>query len=146
MTREEAVRLIQSFAKTYGVETKGLNEKNFGGLSLPDSELYFEFRLPFFKEEPSLECSALIYRFHDAPSERLIEAFKEEAKAGTPTGGGEVDYEPENQGLFLSRTYKKAVDEATFAADMKQLTEASQRWGGEVLERVSAKVFPPQKK
>jgi hypothetical protein len=144
MTREEAVRLIKSFAKSLSVETSGLNEKNFGGLSLGDAELYFEFHLPFFKDEPSLECSALIYKFHKEPDPRILEGFKAEEKAGTPTGGGEVDYEPENKGLFLSRSYKKVVDEAAFTEDMKKLVEASRQWGGEVLERVSTRVFHPE--
>lgn len=143
MTRDEAIRLIQSLALTGGVSTVGLNEKNLGGLALPGYEVYFEYTLPFTQEEPSLTCRALIYRFRKPPAPGLVEAFRAEAAAGTPAGGGELEYVEESQGLFLSRTYRKSPGDAAFVADMKALGEASRHWGGEVLERVTAKVFHP---
>ena len=61
--------------------------------------------------------------------------------AGTDTGGGTVDYEPENKSLFLSRTYTQAPPQTAFIEDMKRLMKASLVWGDEVLDRVASGVF-----
>jgi hypothetical protein len=141
MTRQDAERLVQTLGRTFGVET-ALNPTGFGGISVGESSLYFEFD----EKAQTLECSALIYKFHDAPKPGIIEGFKAEEAAGTDTGGGKVDYEPENKGLFLSKTYSKTPDVAGFEKDMERLMEASRVWGDDVLDRVSTKVFHGDKK
>lgn len=136
MTRQDAERLVTTLGQSYGIET-GLNPKGFGGIDVEGSSLYFEFD----EKAKTLECSALVYKFHDAPKPGVLEGFKAEEAAGTNTGGGKVDYEPENKGLFLSKTYQIVPDAMTFERDMKKLMEASAVWGDQVLKRVSAKVF-----
>jgi hypothetical protein len=138
MTRDDAQRLVQSFFRSVGqTQSPGLNPQGFGGAAVGDAQLYFEFR----SAEQALECSALIYKFRDVPKPGVLEGFKAEEKAGTNTGGGAVDYEPENKSLFLSRTYASAPAEPAFADDMKRLMQASLLWSGEVMDRVASRVF-----
>ena len=141
MTREEANTLIQTFARSQGGEVSGLNMNNMTGLSLGDSDLFFTFHQSMFAhKEPSLEVSALIYRFRADPDPRILQGFKDEHEAGTPSGGGEVDFEPENKGLYLTRSYTKVPTQDAFNADLIALAKASKAWGHEVLERVANKV------
>jgi hypothetical protein len=138
MTRDEAQLLAKAFlAATGDPNSVGLNPQGFGGVAIADAQLYFEWHDP----EQALECSALIHKFHDAPKPGIIEGFQQEQKAGTDTGGGSVDYEPENKSLFLSRTYTQAPPHTAFVEDMKRLMRASIVWGDEVLDRVATRVF-----
>jgi hypothetical protein len=141
MTREAAQRLVQTFVRPHGpLQSPGLNAEGFGGISFGSGEIYFEWH----EDTKALECSALVYRFHEPPKPGVIETFHAEEKEGTDTGGGTVDYEPENRGLFLSRTYTQVPDERAFAKDMKRLMKASLKWGHEVLDRVASRVFHPE--
>lgn len=138
MTRDDAQRLVLSFYRSVGqTQSPGLNPQGFGGVAIGDAQLYFEFR----STEGALECSALVYKFRDAPKPGVLEGFKAEEKAGTDTGGGAVDYEPENKSFFLSRTYSAPPAEPAFAEDMKRLMKASLVWSGEVMDRVASRVF-----
>lgn len=141
MTREEAVRLVRAFFRGHGMNSSGLNANNLGGAMVGQGQIYFEYQ----PRQQALKCSALIYKFHDKPKPGVLEGFKEEEQAKTAdTGGGTVDYEPENKGLYLSRTYTKTVDERAFRKDMRRLIKASLVWGDEVLDRVASKVFHPE--
>lgn len=138
MIREEAQRLAQALlAATGNTSSPGLNPQGFGGIALEGAQLYFEWR----DKEQALECSALIHKFHDAPKPGIVEGFQQEEKSGTDTGGGTVDYEPENKSLFLSRTYTQAPPQSAFVEDMKRLMKASLVWIDEVLDRVASRVF-----
>jgi hypothetical protein len=110
-------------------------------MSIGMGSLYFEFK----EQAQSLTCLALIYKFHDAPKPGIIEGFKAEEAAGTNAGGGKVEYQPENKGLYLSRTYSKVPAQASFEQEMKDLLQASRVWGDEVLDRVTTKVFHSKK-
>ncbi len=141
MTREGAQRLVQSFVRAQGAfQSPGLNAEGFGGLSAGGAQLYFEWH----EDTQALECSALVYKFHEPPKPGVIEGFQAEEREGTDAGGGTVDYEPENRGLYLSRTYTQVPDERAFAKDMKRLMKASLLWGREVLDRVASRVFHPE--
>src|SRR4051812_48301475 len=122
MTREGAQRLVQSFVRPTGsLQSPGLNQEGFGGLVMGGAQLYFEWH----EDTKALECSALVYKFHEPPKPGVLETFQAEEKEGTDTGGGTVTYEPENRGLYLSRTYTQVADERAFAKDMKRLMRAS---------------------
>lgn len=136
MTRDDAQRLVQAYMKSLNHQSEGLNPQGFGGVVVGDAQLYFEYSTA----EGSLEASALIYKFRDAPKPGILEGFQDEAKT-TDTGGGKVDYELENNSLFLSRTYVMAPAESMFVDDMWRLTQASRVWGKDVLERVASRVF-----
>ena len=140
MTRDQAVKILQAFFKSQNVESEGLNEKNLGGASIGDLQVYFEYQ----PEKAALKCSALIYSFRQAPKPGVLDGFKKEEQAGTDTGGGAVDYQPENKGLYLSRSYTEPVEDTVFLNDMAYLMSASRVWGGEVLERVASAVFHPE--
>lgn len=137
MTREEAQRLVQAYMLSLGQQSEGLNPKGFGGAVLGDAQLYFEYH----STRQALETSALIYKFRDLPKPGVIEGFYAEEKSGTDTGGGAVDYEPENKSLFLSRLYNTVPTIESFSEDMKRLTQASLVWGDQVLDRVASRVF-----
>jgi hypothetical protein len=141
MTLDDAKRLVQSFFQGHlGPDAKvsGLNEKGFGGAEVGDAQIYFEH----VKDSGALKCSALIYRFRSAPRPGVIEGFRDEEKQGTNTGGGKVDYETENKGLFLSRTYGVLPSEQQFKEDLERLLEASLVWGDEVFNRVADRAVP----
>lgn len=137
MTRDEAQQLVQEYMKTLGQQSPGLNENGYGGVAVGNAQLYFEYDSFVM----ALETSALIYKFNDEPKPGIIEGFEAEEKAGTDTGGGAVDFEPENKSLFLSRQYNTVPSTASFEADMKRLMAASLKWGDEVLNRVASRVF-----
>jgi len=141
ITREAAQRLVQSFVRPEGpLQSPGLNAEGFGGITMAGAQLYFEWH----EDTQALECSALVYKFHEPPKPGVIAGFQAEEKEGTDTGGGTVDYETENRGLYLSRTYTQVPDERAFAKDMKKLMRASLKWGHEVLDRVASRVFHPE--
>lgn len=141
LTRESARRLVQGYLGEEGLPpSPGLNVQGFGGITTGGSSLYFEWN----EQTGALECSALVYRFREPPKPGVIDGFRAEEREGTDAGGGTVDYEPENRGLFLSRTYTRMPTERAFARDLRRLMKASQHWGDAVLERVASRVFHPE--
>ncbi|WP_164010818.1 hypothetical protein [Pyxidicoccus trucidator] len=141
LTRESAQRLVQGYLGEEGTApSQGINPQGFGGISAGGASLYFEWN----EEAGALECSALVYRFREVPKPGVIDGFRAEEREGVDTGGGSVDYEPENRGLFLSRLYTRMPTERAFAKDMRRLMKASIKWGDEVLDRVASRVFHPE--
>ncbi|HKR13358.1 MAG TPA: type III secretion system chaperone [Pyrinomonadaceae bacterium] len=138
LNRDEAVRLIRGFFKSHGLDTPGLNESNLGGASLGDYQIYFEYQ----PANQTLQCSALVYRFRDEPKPGVIEGFEAEADGATAdAGGATLEYQRENKGLYLTRSYSHAVSDDEFANDLRRLMKASLVYGDQVLDRVAAKVF-----
>ena len=137
MSGEEARRMVQALAKHYDAKGPGLNEKGYGGVMMGKAQVFFELR----EKEGELEALGHIFTFRKEPKPEVLAAFGAEAKAGAPTGGGVYKYTPENMGLFLSRTYRQAPDEATFLAQMKELAEASLFWRDQVFPRAMDKAF-----
>ncbi len=141
LTFDEADGLVKAFFRAHerveraagAVEPPALNAKGFGAASVGEGEVFFEYS----EAGKALKCSARIYRFHSPPRPGLLDAFKAEAAAGTPTGGGEIDYEPENKGLYLSRTYAALVPFATFVKEIDALLVASVDWAQNALPRVA---------
>ena len=138
LNRDEAVRMIQAYFKSHGLDSPGLNESNLGGALVGEYQIYFEY-LP---AEQALKCSALVYKFHAEPKPGVIEGFKaEEQEKTADTGGGTLEYETANRGLFLTRSYAGTVSDEEFAQDLERLMKASEVYGEQVLERVASKVF-----
>lgn len=140
LSRESAIQMIQAFGETYHLKTIGLNEKNLGGIEINLDRVFFEY----VPDQKILKSSVLIYKFHQPPKPGLIETFQNEEKAGTDTGGGTVEYQPENQGLFLTRIYKNYTDNSQFGKDIEKLMKAGKYWSNEVLDRVATKFFHPE--
>jgi hypothetical protein len=134
MTRDDAVGMIRGFFKSHGLESPGLNESNLGGASIGEYQVYFEYQ----PVKQILRCSALVYRFRDEPKPGVIEGFEAETE---DTGGGVLEYQQANKGLFLTRTYSEDVSDEEFAEDLKRLMKASFVYGEQVLDRVASKVF-----
>ncbi len=143
MTRDEAQRVVQSYVRSLGLAlSPGINMQGFGGIMAGQAQLYFEHAA----DSGELKCSALIYRFRDAPRPGVLDGFRDEQKAGTDTGGGDVDFEPESKSLFLSRWYTQVPADKAFQDDMSRLMEASLEWGGDIFERVASRVIPSKAK
>jgi hypothetical protein len=141
LTRESAQELVRWYVRSQGaVLSPGLNPQGFGGVAVGGAQVYFEYH----EDTKTLECSALVYRFNEPPKPGVVVGFEAEAREGTDTGGGTVDYERENRGLFLSRTYSEVPEGNAFAKDMSRLAKASVVWGSEVLDRVASRVFHPE--
>ena len=144
MTRDEANKLIASYAESLGGKVDPLNQNNMAALTTGEADLFFTFHQSFFPNKPAqLECSARVYRFRAEPKPELLAALKAEPGKGTSTGGGDVDYEEQNKGLFLTRMYSEVPAAEQFRQDMSALMQASKQWSTEVLQRVSQQVFHP---
>jgi hypothetical protein len=130
--------MLQAYFKSFGLDSPGLNENNLGGASTGEYQIYFEYQ----PAKHALKCSALVYKFHDEPKPGVLETIRAEQDLETSeTGGGVLDYEPENKGLYLSRTYTARVSDDVFADDLDKLMKASTVYGDQVLDRVASKVF-----
>jgi hypothetical protein len=142
ITRDEAVRMVQAYFKSQGLDSPGLNDNNLGGAMVGENLIYFEY-LPASR---ALKCSALIYKFHDDAKPGVIEGFKaEEQRMKTDAAGAELEYQPENKGLYLTRTYTEPISETEFARDLTTIMKASEVYGEQVLDRVADKVFKQDK-
>jgi hypothetical protein len=139
MTRDDAVRMIQGYFKSLGLDSPGLNENNLGGAFVGEYQVYFEYQ----PTRQRLKCSALVYRFRDEPKPGVIEAFKaQERGIMAPKGSGTLKYEPANKGLYFIRFYTERASDEEFARDLAGLMRASAVYGGDdVLDRVASKVF-----
>lgn len=141
MTREDAVKLVQAFFQAHGKTSRGLNDKGLGGIlfGMPSgaAQVFFEHDA----QRGQLVCRGHLFTYRPQdPVEGELNAFREEEKAGTPTGGGRIEYMQENRGLFLTRTYHEAVAPQSFVAEVDKLAAASLNWRGEVFERVMDKL------
>jgi hypothetical protein len=141
MTRDEAAHLVKAFFEAYGVDGPAFDERDACGAMLGASELFFEYQ----PERQSLKSLALVYRFRAEPKEQILNALKREATTkAADTGGGALEYQPENLGLYLRRTYENSVAAGEFNEEIKRLAAASLVWGNEILDRVASRVFHPE--
>lgn len=151
MKQQEALDMVKEFLKAHGLEgnemedaaaeqlsDEGKGEDLFAG---GDPEIAFRY----FPETGELKCYTLIYQFADEPRPGILEACREEAqKSTTDMGGGRLEYDPDDRGLNLTRSYSKPVLVSQLTADLQKLQEASIKWGEEVLDRVASRVFHPE--
>lgn len=134
MTRAQAQGLLQRWLKRRGLESAGLNEKGFGGVSIAEVDLYFEHR----EDAGTLKCMALVYRFRGQPKPQVVESFRQLEKAkALETGGGKVDFQPESRGIYLSRSYADPVADAQLDEDLQRLGEASITWRDRGVKKVA---------
>lgn len=151
MKQEEALRLVAEFLKTHGLDgsqppddasaeqstEEGKGQDLFAG---GDPSLAFRY----FPDSGELKCYALIYQFSDEPRTGILEACREEA-GHAEMGGGELEYDPSDKGLYLTKVYSGPVPVSQLTTDLGKLHEAGVVWGEEVMDRVASKVFGPGK-
>ena len=138
MLRTEAIKTIQDYLQTFGIESQGLNDKNIGGAELGTLQVYFEY----LEDKKALNCSVLLYKFTNPPKPQLLDAFQEEGqKNDVEMGDGFVDYQTENQCLMLTKAFKQNLPIDTFSKQMERLFSASNYWEETVLDRVADRVF-----
>ena len=126
MTRSDAIRLVKALFAAIQMDSPGLNEQGFGGVMLPDADLYFEHQ-----SEGALVCYGRIYEFRKDAEPAVLEALRAEGKSLPP--GVRVEYVPETRRLFLARTYDNVIDEKGFLEQMAELARLTAIWGGDVL-------------
>jgi hypothetical protein len=152
MKQKEALDLVQEFLKAHGMEgdeiedeavaeersDQGKGEDMFAG---GDPDLAFRY----FSDSGVLKCYSLIYQFADPPRPGILDACRDEAKKKTTDmGGGELEYDAEDQGLYLTRSYTHPVSVSQLTKDLEKLQAACVYWGEDVLDRVAARVFHPE--
>lgn len=142
---DDADNLVKAFFRAHEkvsapagtVEPPALNAKGFGAAQVGEGEIFFEYH----PDTKALECSALVYRFRNPPRPGILDGFKDELTRGTDAGGGEVDFEPENGGLFLTKLYADRPDALSFVEEVNALTRASVVWAKDVVPRVAQRVI-----
>lgn len=153
MNQEAALKLVDEFLRTHGLSgsrdeddaaaaaasDEGKGEDLFAG---GDPEIAFRY----VSETGVLKCYVLIYQFADDPKPGVLEACKDQASnAATDMGGGELEYDSSDRGLYLIRGYTEPITVEQLSTDLFRLQEASVTWGEDVLGRVAAQVFHPDK-
>ncbi len=140
MTKDEARRMVKAFRDFMGATGMWTSSGGgFGGLIFSTTET--RGQMIFNYEGEALVCRAELDELRTDPKPGEIEAFREEEKAGAPTGGGQFEYTPADRGLYLTRIYREPVDSKTFINDMQKLAQAAIHWQDEVSERVYDRVF-----
>jgi len=92
-----------------------------------------------------LKCLALIYRFRLEPKARVMDALKrEELTKAAHAADAELEYQPDNRALYLTREYQEPVASEQFNEEMKRLAETSLVWANEVLDGLASQVFHPE--
>jgi hypothetical protein len=129
MTRPEAVRLVKALFATLKTDSPGLNEQGFGGVMLPDADLYFEHQIPANR----LVCYGKIFEFRKDAKPEVLDALQAEGR-NLPSGL-RVEYVAETRRVFLARTYEGVVDEKVFVDQMLELAKTTAIWSREVLSR-----------
>lgn len=143
MTKDEARRMIKSLLESVG-DRDGLwtsGSEGFGNLLFATRESRDSAQILFTYEDESLVCRALLSELRAEPRPGELEGFREEERAGAPTGGGKFEYTAADRGLHLTRAYKEPVDSKAFIDDMQKLAEAAIHWQDEVSERVYDRLF-----
>lgn len=129
MTRSDAVRLVKALFAALQMESPGLNDQGFGGIMLPDADLYFEHQT----DTGALICYGRIYEFSKDAEPVVIEALKVEGNG--LSSGLRVEYVSETRRLFLARTYNDVVEERVFVEQMLELAKTTATWSRDVLSR-----------
>jgi hypothetical protein len=139
MTRREADTLMAELGKVWGFKA-GLDADGRASYAVETASISFFYQ----PSTEDLECRALVYRFRAEPRPGLVEGYAAEEQAGTDCGGGHVEYQPSNKGLFLLRAYQEAPQVTVFSAELTKLMKASLKWVDEVVPRVAQHVLHPQ--
>lgn len=141
MTRDEAASLVQAFFEAQGASSPDLTGKDAGGAMFGSAELFFQYQ----PEQKILKCLALIYRFRVEPKERVMDALKrEELTKAAHAEDAELEYQPENRGLYLTREYQERVASEQFNEEIRRLAETSLAWADKVLDRLASQIFHPE--
>jgi len=138
MQRDEAIASIQTFLASLDIQSIGLSDDNVGEAEWEDMQFYFEY----IEDTQKLHCSVFLYRFDKEPLPKVLEAVEiEEGAEYTPTGGGYVEYQKDNQCLLLTRQFGKVEADDTFAKILHKMVEAGRYWQDEGFRRVSKRAF-----
>jgi hypothetical protein len=132
MNREQAVQTWRSLVGYFDPDIPaGLNQEGLAGLSLAGRELYAEFQ----PEAKVLALHAVICRWPGQFDQHRLDSLQALTNSES-TGGGRLNYQPENGNLFLSRFYSEPPELPQFVEDAIALTAASAVWDERVVDRV----------
>jgi hypothetical protein len=139
MHQDEALAMVQEFLEAHGLDGSGADSAKDAAeaeAAAWQPEIAFQVDV----ERGELKCWALIFQFDRPLSDGFLAACHEEAGRGADTGGGAVEFDPEDRGLYLTRSYTSRIGVARLGADLQRLQKASEAWGEEVLDRVYDRV------
>jgi hypothetical protein len=135
MTREEAKQQIEAFFRKIGITASFFEDENFAKATVGEALIGFEF----VETEGVLKTQALIYRFRNAPNQKVIEALLAEQQ-NSDTGGGNVNFETEDFSLFLEKTFMEKLSAEEFYKQINQLAQASLIWSSQILPQIAESV------
>lgn len=137
MHQDEALKMVEEFIEAHGLGEAATSSTE-AEIEPEAEEAGWQPDIAFKVDAESgeLKCWALIFQFSQALSAGFIAACLEEASRGADTGGGIVEYDPKDKGLYLTRSYTSRIGVAQLSADLQRLQDASEVWGEEVLDKV----------
>lgn len=133
--RDETEKLLTDFFARFGKANFVFGQSNFVKANIGEAVIGFEYR----KDEQTLACHALVYRFRRQPRAAVLREITAAAKNGATTGTGDICFDPQKLTLSLVKIYREEIDSRLFARQMQQIAHASMIWSSTILERVAAK-------
>ncbi len=138
MKKQEAINLLKAFFNAKEIPIDELNEdNNYFQIQLETEIVAFNYRL----NEDAFTVSSLIYQFHDQPKPQVLNAIELEAEKEMYY---QIQYEPENKTLYVTKTYTTNVSEELFIKEVDEIISTSKKWSSETLDHIASKVFHPE--
>ncbi len=134
MTRHEAIRQLAAFFLKLG-KAVSLSELK-KPVKIQIGEAFFGFE--FLETEEILSAQALLYRFRNAPKDKVLRAIYAEENE-TNNGGGRIVFDADNSALRLEKDFAETVGDKEFFEQINRLALSSLQWSSEILQRAAEK-------
>ncbi|CAN5695559.1 hypothetical protein BH20ACI4_BH20ACI4_11450 [soil metagenome] len=135
MTRAEAKQQLEAFFRKIGITASFFEDKNFAKATIGEALIGFEFA----ETEGVLNAQALIYRFRNAPNQKVVEAIFAEQQ-NTETGGGKINFDSEDFSLFLEKSFTGKNADEEFYKQINLLAQTSLIWSSQILPQIAEQV------
>jgi hypothetical protein len=131
MRRDEAETLIQEFLAANQLGDPDLEDED------PSEGAAAEWKpgidVAFDESTGTLKLKVPIHQFEEPLAPEALEACEAEARRGVEMGGGTLEYDPEDQNLYLTRSYTSPVPLAQLTAELQDLQDATDLWAEDLL-------------
>ncbi len=135
MKKDETEKLLADFFARFGKASFAFGQSNFVKANIGEAVIGFEYQ----KDEQTLTCRALIYRFRRQPRTEILRQITVAAENDRTTDAGDVSFDPQSLTLSLVKNYSRKINSRLFAAQMQQLAATSLIWSSTILGQVAAK-------
>ncbi len=126
MTLVDAQSMVRGFFGALGVSSAGLTPKGLGSGAVDATPIAFTF------EAEVLRCLAVVFRFREPLTPKLLEQLMEYDKAhGLSDASGKLVYDAESLLLAVERTYTKPVTAKVLGPELLELVRRAVRWSSE---------------